>query len=276
MSKSFIKTCLALITTSFIGAALYKKFNGKDNLEYINYTIDHNHIPKAFDGYKIIQISDLHYSSSSNKDLLDSMIHKINQEEPDLIVITGDQIDREGHLIDDCYKYLSQLEGQKYVIMGNHEDTYRYEKSLQAIHKYQLPLLQNQGLHINKEDESIFLCGTKDLTVDTPNIEDSLTGANADDFVIMLSHNPALFNDVDKKRVHLMYSGHNHGGQVNLFGLYAPYLPGPDKSQKYVKGHIQSEGSHLVVSTGIGTTQLHFRFCANPQVTITTLKSTKV
>lgn len=273
MKKLFGKTCLTLLTTSFLGAAIYKYFNGKDNLEYVNYTVSHDQIPKAFDQYKIIQISDLHYSSKSNLTLLESMIQKINHEKPDLVVITGDQIDREVHLINDCYDFLSQIDAVKYVILGNHEDTYRYEKSIQAINKQQLPLLQNQGLHLHKGHDSIYLCGTKDLTVDTPDIDKSLAGANDNDFVIMLSHNPALFNDIDKNRVHLMYSGHNHGGQVNVFGLYAPYLPGPDKTQRYVKGHIQSKGSHLIVSTGIGTTQIPFRFCANPQVTITTLKS---
>lgn len=89
----------------------------------------------------------------------------------------------------------------------------------------------------------------------------------------MLSHNPALFNEVDKNKVHLMYSGHNHGGQINLLGLYAPYLPGPDKTQKYVSGHVKVDGSHIIISKGIGTTNLPFRFCADPEVTVTTLKS---
>jgi uncharacterized protein len=104
-----------------------------------------------------------------------------------------------------------------------------------------------------------------------PRLGPIIEGTNADDFVILVSHNPDYAEELPPGAVDLTLSGHTHGGQITFFGLWAPYLPS-DYGQRYRTGLVETENTTVIVSNGIGTIFPPIRFFAPPQIVEITLE----
>jgi predicted MPP superfamily phosphohydrolase len=245
----------------------------KSNIEYKSYTIEHHNIPNAFDGFKIIQLTDIHYKAASNTDNLEQMVQDINEQNPDIIILTGDYIDFGEQYIEPCTELFSKLRATYgiYGVLGNHDGRGYHNLIVTAFTEIGIQIIEEDYTRINIENQTIYLCGVSDLGSNNPDLDKALVGAKKEDYVILLSHNPNFIKQVDSRHVDLMFSGHNHGGQITLFGLYAPYLPDSDTDQSLVTGQSIVDDTTIIVSNGIGTTVLNLRFFARPQVVITTL-----
>lgn len=109
-------------------------------------------------------------------------------------------------------------------------------------------------------------------------LERTIYDVSSNDFCILLSHNPDFIEEINTDKVDLMLSGHTHGGQVTIFGLYAPIMPSAWKphlkntGQKYRYGWKELNGVQLYVTTGVGMGKFPFRFFAPPEIVEITLK----
>lgn len=274
-----IKIIIFLILTYILARVIFEK----DMLQYKTYEIEHKDIPSNFDGFKIIQLTDIHFRSSSNTALLKKMVKKVNSEHADIIVLTGDYIDRGTNYIDDALELLGKLEANYgiYATLGNHDGWDRHDPLYEGLTNLGITVVENTYDFIEIDGQQIYLCGIEDIDSGYADFSQATKGAKEDDYVIMLSHNPnasTLINSPYRSslnmnaQVDLMFSGHTHGGQITLFGLYAPILPG-NIDQSLVTGHSKQGDTDVIVSNGIGTTIINVRFFARPQVVITTLLS---
>ena len=110
-----------------------------------------------------------------------------------------------------------------------------------------------------------------DLWEGTQDLEATTQDALADDFVILVSHNPDYAEHMDTDRVDLVLNGHTHGGQVTFFGLWAPFVPS-EFGQKYRSGVVQTGSTIVVISNGIGTITPPVRFFARPEIVLVVLE----
>jgi len=250
---------------------LFEKFN----IQYKQYTVQNQNIPSNFDDFKIIQLSDIHYKADSDDEGLEKMVEKINAENPDIIVLTGDYIDYGTDYIKSCTNLLSKLKAKYgvYAVMGNHEGREYHDLFVDEFTEIGINVIEEAYTRISIDDQSIYLCGISDFYSGDPDIDQAISGAKKEDYVILLSHNPNLVKSIDSRHVDLMFSGHNHGGQITLFGLYIPYLPDGGDDKSLATGKVQVDDTTIIVSNGIGTTLVNFRFFARPQVVITTLQA---
>lgn len=244
-------------------------------------------IPQGFDGYRIVQLSDIHIGSwQGNSEEIQRLVDLINAQGADLIVFTGDLVNQQSHEIDGFQSILSQLHapGGVYSILGNHDyGTYYHWKSEQE-EKENLSylirqqkemgwkLLNNTHDILHHRGDSIALIGVENdgeppfsQYADLPKAMQGTEGM----FQILLSHNPTHWKREVLPTTHipLMLAGHTHAMQSILFGHSLAELIYPEWQGMYYEGN-----RALYVNIGIGYVGLPFRFGAWPEVTVLTLR----
>ncbi len=264
---------------------LYGSFVGVDKLTVRRVDIAFDSLPPAFDGYRIVQISDAHVGSIHST-LLQRAVEVANQLAPDAIVFTGDlQNKQPGEL--DCYaRLLASLHARDGVfsVLGNH-DYSKYvnveNSEKQAIEAglrrreraYGWKLLLNDNAVVRRGGDSIVIAGEENDGLppfpSRADISAALHGVGKEAFVVMLQHDPSAWRRhiLPSGRVNLTLSGHTHGGQVSLFGMRPTQLSGKEDCGLYGQS-----GRFLHVSSGLGGV-VAFRFGVLPEIVVITLHS---
>lgn len=282
----FIGTGLTLAVLCAI-IILYGSFVGRTRFEVKEVTYTSARLPQAFDGYRILQLSDLHIGSFvGNAPAIQKLVDMVNAQHPDLIVFTGDLVNHRAIELDEFLKILSSMKAKDgvYSILGNHDygPYFRWksqqdmDNNLIELEKKQKSmgwkLLNNSHDFIIQGNDSIALIGVENEGEPPFSQHGDLPKAMADTdgmFKILLSHNPTHWRRevLPKSDIDLMLAGHTHAMQLQL-GDYSPAsLIYPEWGGMYLEG---SRG--LYVNVGIGYVGLPFRFGAWPEITVLTLR----
>ncbi|GGP14608.1 metallophosphoesterase [Oceanobacillus neutriphilus] len=234
-------------------------------------------IPAAFNQFKIVQFSDTHLGFHYEIEQLESLVSKINNLKPDIILFTGDLVDDPNnyHWNDKLIQLLQQLDAPegKFWIYGNHDHGgYGTDILHETFEAADFKLLQNSSSRIQRKDASFILAGLDDAMLGNPDISRALEERTDSDFTILLAHEPDLADTVKNYPVDIQLSGHSHGGQVRLPFIGDLYTPA--YAEKYVQGkYTISDKLTLYVNSGIGTTRLPYRFLCRPELHVFTLHS---
>ena len=237
-------------------------------IQYLEVTYSSDKVSPQLDGYLIAFVTDTHALPA---DELTAMTEEINRFAPDLLVLGGD-FPSAGDAPFRAMEILAQVKAPDgiYGVEGNHDD---YQVLFEAMERVGIQPLSNSGV---SPRATLYLAGVEDLWNRTADIEAAVQGAGEDDFVLLLAHNPDVTMEQDTSRVNLTLSGHTHGGQITLFGLWAPALSLTDEitahGQRFHSGWATSrDGSDVFVSNGAGTFHNVPRVFARPQVILITL-----
>ena len=231
-------------------------------------------LPTTLDGFRIAQISDIHYYPFTTLELVDRAVEMANQLIPDLIVLTGDFVWHEVEAIFELMPSLSRLNAKHGVFagLGNHDHWTDVNVVTHAIEQAGMPLLVNQGVPISVGKSTLYLASLDDGWSGKPNLTDAMANWSEDATTVLLMHEPDLApRYAPDKRIHLQLSGHSHGGQVRL-PLYGPLVL-PYLSWKYPMGLYNVDGMWLYTNRGLGTTNIPLRVNCAPEITELTLVS---
>jgi hypothetical protein len=266
------------------GMALYSGEIARHEISTPSRTISIRNLPPAFEGFRIAQISDIHYDEFTEPYFVRRVIDHVNALAPDLALLTGDYISFAPlpkrfaeHAMYSCADALARIAcPQRFAVMGNH-DSYLGAPAIRPIlAAVDVPLLVNQHVPIERAGQRLWLAGVHDPITHTPDL-DATVPERPDGPVILMSHGPDYADTVAAHPrgplVDLMVSGHSHGGQVR-FPLVGA-LHTPSGGQKYVEGLFHLGGMQLYVNRGIGTVGLPFRLNCPPEITLFTLKSSQ-
>lgn len=243
------------------------------------YTISSLEIPAEFNDYKIIFLSDIHCNSDFDLNRVDKLVTRVNTLDADMIILGGDYIGSNEQYFEPVLESMGKIKGKDgiYGILGNYDyvaDTYKgYGKTMNTMTSYGItPLISDYSL-IKKEDTTLKIIGVEYLLyLDRDKLDELLLDTNDSDFTILVSHSPDIVYYIeDLSGIDLMLSGHTHGGQVTLFGTWAPESFMGTKSP-YRSGHYIKDDTNIIVSNGIGTSIFPIRFFSFPQIVIITLK----
>jgi len=268
---------------------IYGSFVGFSELEINRHTYTSPDIPKAFNGYRIVQFSDAHVGSytDSRKEILQRAVDSINALRPDLIVFTGDLQNVKPEELYSQMDILSRLKAKDgvYSVLGNHDyakyvDCSEAEKAANCREIVSLEkqlgwtLLQNEHRYIERGKSRIVIAGMENdgdgkNFPQKGNISKTLKGVDNDDFILMLEHDPSSWRRkiIPDGRAQLTLSGHTHKMQFSLFGWCPLSLTG-----KEVNGWYNEDEQSLFVSAGLGGL-IPFRFGAPGEVVVITLKT---
>lgn len=250
-------------------------------LEIVHYTISSKKLPKEFDGFRILQLSDYH------NDTIPGLLEAVRSEEPDIIVTTGDMADDEGSYMSAVrlFRQLSEI-APSFAVSGNHE-VWRsdYEDFVKASTDAGVRFLRDSTDIISCGDAQIALSGaedpfSRDGSTMRLHAEQSIEKINIDKSVynILLFHRANMFDIIRDKGFDLILAGHMHGGQFRLpsgRGLLSPKSGlgsnAPVLLPKYFAGRFEFADTTMIVNRGLGNPMVIPRLFNRPEVTLITL-----
>ena len=234
-----------------------------------------NNLPDNFNGFKIVHISDLHYGRMFDEDRLKKLVNSINEQKPDIVVLTGDLIDKDTNMtIDEANKISAELNkinstSGKYAISGNND--LKFDEWTNIITNGGFIDLNNTYDTIYKDGyQNIFIAGASTLQ-DKQSINDKVKTSidylnsfdkNGPVYKILLLHEPDVIDDINVNPFDLILAGHSHAGQVRLPFIGAFYLP--DGAKKYYESYYKLKNSDLYISNGLGVSDFNFRLFNTP------------
>jgi predicted MPP superfamily phosphohydrolase len=229
------------------------------------------HLDRAFAGYRIVQISDLHAGDIINRKQLNSVIDAVNEQKPDLVVITGDHVSRlpRRHVdLLDIYARLHPRDGAL-AILGNHDVYNDADPIRTALKMNGIKLLENDVYTLKRDRATLHIAGVGDVFAKEDKLDRVLAQLPPTGAAIMLAHEPDFADEVAAtKRFGLQLSGHSHGGQIRL-----PFFDGyvPELAQKYPLGRYQVGDMIQYTNRGIGSVKIYARFNCRPEISVFTL-----
>jgi len=275
--RSFLKFTGAVTFASLGTLTAYSLLGNEADSPVVEYVqIPISNLPSALDGFRIVQISDIHHNHYpfTTLELVSNAVQIAKELKPDLIVITGDFVWHEVEPIFELMPALAHLNAKYgiYLGLGNHDYWTNVDVVTHAIEQEGLSLIVNQGVPISVGKSTLYLASLDDGWSGKPDLAGALADWSEDAITVLLMHEPdtAPRYAVDK-RIHLQLSGHSHGGQVRLpsYGpLILPYL-----AWKYPMGLYNVNGMWLYTNRGLGTTNIPVRINCAPEITELTLVS---
>lgn len=268
--KLFFKSIGYLILIGIV-TILYAMFIEPDLLRVIHYDFPHSKIEGQ--PIKVVQFSDTHIGDFFTIEELQKVVDKINEQEADLVLFTGDLMDDASVYqgsIEEIGTVLSNIQSKfgNYAVFGNRDyggGAERFYEELMESAGFHVLLNNHETITVNGTTLSLF--GADDALIGYYDAKQTMKGIEEGNFNLLLVHEPDLVDDFIDYPVDLVVAGHSHGGQV-----YIPFV-GPllttTLAEKYVRGLYDiNENLSLYVNTGIGNTRVPFRLFNVPQITV--------
>lgn len=241
-----------------------------------NYEISSPDLPSAFEGYRIAFASDFHLKSKFKERQLRGTVKALQMLAPDILLLGGDY--QEGcEYVEPLFEELARVAPHDgtYAVLGNNDYERCTELIRDVIQRKGMHLLEHESDTIYRGNEYIVLWGAnpyagKYSTSRSLGVTDSMH-ITSQDFTILLTHTPDYVEDADVSGVDLALAGHTHGGQVTIFGLYAPFTASR-YGMRFRSGlKYNSNGLPIIVSNGLGTSRYPVRMFAPTDVVVVTL-----
>ncbi len=240
-------------------------------------TIEHHQIhlrrlPKAHDGLRIVQLSDIHHSAFTSKEIILNAVETANRLQPDIIALTGDYISKERRYAAPCAEMLGKLRARHgvYAVLGNHDHWTDAALITDLFRAEGITVLVNQGMRFEKNGAAFWLAGVDDTMVGLEDLSLALAGSSEDEMKLLLAHNPIILRRAARAGVDLVLSGHTHGGQVSLRSERSTAVR---PRRRLLKGLARQGETQIYVTRGLGTVVLPVRFGCPPEVSLLELRS---
>ncbi|MGM9520982.1 MAG: metallophosphoesterase [Oscillospiraceae bacterium] len=257
-----------LVLLAILAVLLY---DGNTRIVTQSFELGNARLPESFEGFKIVQLSDLHTSSfgEGNIQLLDA----VREQQPDIIAVTGDLIDgdRAEDYVIELMSRLSDI-APVYYVSGNHEWASGWIQELfEILDSCGVTVLRNEYVVLQRGGQDIVLAG-----IDDPNgpydqktpaeLVGEIRAEVGDSYILMLAHRNDEIDMWADLGVDAVLCGHAHGGVIRLPFTDGLIAPGMEWFPTYTSGIYVEGGTQMLVSRGLGNTRGTFRLFNNPQI----------
>jgi hypothetical protein len=276
--REFLGISAGVLAGGAFGAGLYEPH--QTSVSQVRVTL--KRLPAAFDGLRIAQLSDIHFSSFMTTSHLDSVIELTNAQKPDLVLLTGDFVTathkREKNANAErawpCADVLRKIESSlgSFAVLGNHDYDTNPDVVAEALSAgSRIQVLRNRAVALERGGARLWLAGIDDVTAHFAKPHVAMRGVPKQECTLATVHEPDFADEMRKFSVDFQISGHSHGGQIRFPGVGALYLP--PWGRKYPLGHYQIGEMQLYTNRGIGVIGLPMRFMCPPEITVFTLNA---
>lgn len=263
-----MKKILIIIVLIIFCLFLYGKYVEINNFKIKEYTIHNEEISESFKELKIVHFSDILYKSNSNKDYISDVITKINEQNADIVIFTGDLFFQDEKYNDDDIKFLKDCLSSissslfKFAVIGDNDKKY--------LDKYKDILYESDFILLDNENKLVFY---KDITpinivgiTDTNNVESLLESDVSYNYTLAITHEPDNLKELSNYEIDTILSGHSLGGIINI-----PYYGGilkQDGSNTYINDYYTLNNTEIFISNGIGNKDFEFRLFNTPSINV--------
>jgi len=230
-------------------------------------------LPRALDGYRIAQLSDVHCGSYTPEARVAAWVARVNDLDVDLIAVTGDLITSGDYHVEPVARALGGLRAKDgvFACMGNHDYFTDGESFIRQLEDNGLPVLRNEGRLVRRDDALLWVAGVDDTWTGRNDMAAALASRPAGAPTVLLAHDPNLFPEAVTHGIELTLSGHTHGGQLAVPG-FSRRLTLARLITSFTAGLYRIGRSTLYVSRGAGTTGPPVRLGARAEITVLTLR----
>jgi len=230
-------------------------------------------LPKQFDGFRIVQLSDIHHGPFSSREQIERAVDTANRLKPDIIALTGDYISKERHYAPGCAEMLGKLRARYgvYSVLGNHDHWTDAKLITDLFRAEGITVLINEGMRFEHKGAAFWLAGVDDTMVGLEDISLALAGSTRDEMKLLLAHNPIVLRRAARAGIDLVLSGHTHGGQV---ALRSERSASGRPRRRLLKGLGRQGNTQIYVTRGLGTVILPIRYGCPPEVSLLELRCT--
>ncbi|HYN24399.1 MAG TPA: metallophosphoesterase [Pyrinomonadaceae bacterium] len=242
-------------------------------------TVEHHPIylrrlPKAFEGFRIVHLSDIHHSPLTSREQIERAVDTANRLQPDIIALTGDYISHERQFAAPCAELLGRLRARHgvFAVLGNHDHWTDAALITDLFRAEGITVLVNQGMRFEQGGEAFWLAGVDDTMVGLEDLPLALAGSLDDEMKLLLAHNPIILRRAARAGVDLVLSGHTHGGQVTLRSERSA----SGRPRRRLLRGLGSQGeTQIYVTRGLGTVVLPVRYGCPPEVSVLELRRSR-
>lgn len=235
-------------------------------------TIEHHPIylrrlPGEFEGFRIVQLSDIHHSPFTNREQIERAVKTANSLHPDIIALTGDYISHDRRYAAPCAELLGELRARfgVFAVLGNHDHWTDAALITDLFRAEGITVLINEGMRFEHKGVTFWLAGVDDTMVGLEDLPLALAGARDDEMKLLLAHNPIILRRAARAGVDLVLSGHTHGGQVTL---RSERSASGRPRRRLLRGLGRQGETQIYVTRGLGTVVLPIRYGCPPEVSL--------
>jgi uncharacterized protein len=243
-------------------------------VELTFYTVPIADLPKELENFRIAHLSDIHYCPQMSDQFLKKMVILVNEQHPDIVLITGDLASYHTQWVNQCPDFLKDLISRfgTYAVMGNHDYCYGRRTLPRRLKETNITVLRNEALLVGPRESPINLIGTDDPATFRDEPETVFEGLMREGVRIFMTHSPDGIREAIREKVPLILTGHTHGGQVRLPFFGAVYLPTLEE-REFDAGWFRQSQSWIFVNRGLGMGGVPIRFLCPREIAIITLVS---
>jgi predicted MPP superfamily phosphohydrolase len=251
---------------------IINRVNELYDLEIVTHEVRLRHLPAEFDGFTLVQISDVHHMAGPSAEFIRRYISLTLEMQPDLIALTGDyqtypqDVEGAANLLTPIGAWSREKRDGKgaVAILGNHDREAGSDHVTDALRRANVPVLSNNHIELTRDSAHIYIAGIADPWSGRADLDIALLGIPPNTCTILLAHVPDFLVEASGK-VDLQLSGHNHGGQIKL-PILGALLVSSRYSRRYVEGFYTRKGTLMYVSRGIGG-KPPIRLGSKPEIT---------
>ncbi len=252
---------------------LFLEYQNK-HLVVDNFIVQSEKISDDLNGFKIVQISDLHNANFGRDN--DKLLTLIKIQNPDIVVITGDFVDSNHTNINKALEFAQKVQEicPTYYITGNHEywlDEKDLDILFSGLRAAGITILENECVNIDKNNSSFILVGLDDRNL-SDNTLAKILQDHKGEFTVVLAHEPQYISNYSKEKVDLIMSGHAHGGQFRLPLIGGVVAPDQGFNPQYTDGEYKINDTTMIVSRGLGNSIIPVRLFNYPEIVCVELK----
>ena len=271
--RTFLKTASSFGFPLFSTDLQTPRFLTNREIEVTRHTVTLRNLPPAFDGFRVVHLTDIHHSKYVSFNAVYRMVALANRQRPDLVFLTGDYVTWSKKYIAPMADALGDLRARYGVfsVLGNHDIRVDADAVTRALQEVGIQVLRNASARVNRRGQSLWLSGVDEYSYGQSDLARAFEGLPATAPKILLAHNPEIIAKATEHQVDFVAAGHTHGGQVKLPGLKS-FNTLTQPTQEFLEGFVSSGRTQMYISRGLGKVVLPLRIKCPAEIPVYTFR----
>ncbi|MCI0721570.1 MAG: metallophosphoesterase [Acidobacteria bacterium] len=272
--RAFLKSASSFSLPLFSIEFQTPRFITNREIEVTRHSVGLRNLPPAFDGFRVVHLSDIHHSKYVSFNAVYRMVALANRQRADLVFLTGDYVTWSKKYITPMAEALRDLKARHGVfgVLGNHDTRVDGDAVTRALRKVGIQVLRNASARVDYRGQSLWLSGVDEYSYGQSDVAKALHGLPSTAPRILLAHNPEIIALATEYQVDFVAAGHTHGGQVKLPGLKSlNSITQPN--QEFLEGFVSAGRTQMYISRGLGKVVVPLRIKCPAEIPVYTLRS---